>query len=175
MTSHCGWRCIISHKQRMWCVSYMIHSFCLSAQSCLTLCKPSMVTHSSILARRIPMDKGVWRATVHGVAKSQTWPKWFSRHAWTVVSHSPLSMEFSRREYWKDCHFLLQGIFRPRDWTCVSCISCIARWILYHTTTWGALHSFTEHSPWVRHNSRSCVMKQSPQHHGANILMGWER
>ena len=111
MTSHCGWRCIISHKQRMWCVSYMIHSFCLSAQSCLTLCKPSMVTHSSILVQRIPMDRGVWQATVHGVAKSQTWPKWFSRHAWIVVSHSPLSMEFSRWEYWKDCHFLLQGIF----------------------------------------------------------------
>ena len=30
-----------------------------------------MVTHSSILAWRIPMDRGAWRATVHGVAKSQ--------------------------------------------------------------------------------------------------------
>ena len=28
-----------------------------------------MVTHSSILAWRIPMDRGAWRATVHGVAK----------------------------------------------------------------------------------------------------------
>ena len=31
-----------------------------------------MATHSSILARRIPMDRGAWRATVHEVAKSQT-------------------------------------------------------------------------------------------------------
>ena len=31
-----------------------------------------METHSSILAWRIPMDKGAWRATVHGVTKSQT-------------------------------------------------------------------------------------------------------
>ena len=31
-----------------------------------------IVTHSSILAWRIPMDRGAWRATVHGVAKSQT-------------------------------------------------------------------------------------------------------
>ena len=31
-----------------------------------------MATHSSILAWRIPMDRGVWWATVHGVAKSQT-------------------------------------------------------------------------------------------------------
>ena len=26
--------------------------------------------HSNILAWRIPMDRGAWRATVHGVAKS---------------------------------------------------------------------------------------------------------
>ena len=31
-----------------------------------------MATHSSILAWRIPMGRGAWRATVHGVAKSQT-------------------------------------------------------------------------------------------------------
>ena len=29
--------------------------------------------HSSILAWRIPMDRGAWRATVHGVEKSQIW------------------------------------------------------------------------------------------------------
>ena len=28
-----------------------------------------ITTHSSILAWRIPMDRGAWRATVHGVAK----------------------------------------------------------------------------------------------------------
>ena len=31
-----------------------------------------VATHSSILAWRIPMDRGAWWATVHGVAKSQT-------------------------------------------------------------------------------------------------------
>ena len=31
-----------------------------------------MATHSSILAWRIPMDRGAWRATVHGVVKSRT-------------------------------------------------------------------------------------------------------
>ena len=31
-----------------------------------------MATHSSILAWRIPMDRGAWRAAVHGVAKSWT-------------------------------------------------------------------------------------------------------
>ena len=31
-----------------------------------------MATHSSILAWTIPMDRGDWQATVHGVAKSRT-------------------------------------------------------------------------------------------------------
>ena len=31
-----------------------------------------MATHSSILAWRIPMDRGAWQATVCGVAKSWT-------------------------------------------------------------------------------------------------------
>ena len=33
--------------------------------------KEGMTTHSSILAWRIPMDRGAWRAIVHGVAESQ--------------------------------------------------------------------------------------------------------
>ena len=40
-----------------------------------------MATHSSILAWRIPMDREAWRATVHGVAKSQTQLKQLSMHA----------------------------------------------------------------------------------------------
>ena len=31
-----------------------------------------MTTHSSILAWRIPIDRGAWRVTVHGVAESWT-------------------------------------------------------------------------------------------------------
>ena len=31
-----------------------------------------LTTHSSILAWRIPMDRGTWQAIVHGAAKSQT-------------------------------------------------------------------------------------------------------
>ena len=30
-----------------------------------------MATHSSILAWRIPLDRGAWWATVHGIAKSR--------------------------------------------------------------------------------------------------------
>ena len=31
-----------------------------------------MAAHSSILAWRIPMDRGAWQATVHSVTQSQT-------------------------------------------------------------------------------------------------------
>ena len=31
-----------------------------------------LATHSSTLAWKIPMDRGAWRAAVHGVTKSQT-------------------------------------------------------------------------------------------------------
>ena len=40
--------------------------------SCEDPSKKGMETHSSILAWRIPTDRGAWRATVHGVAKTQT-------------------------------------------------------------------------------------------------------
>ena len=34
-----------------------------------------MATHSSLLSRRIPTDRGAWWATFHGVTKSRTWLK----------------------------------------------------------------------------------------------------
>ena len=33
-----------------------------------------------------------------------------------LVTQAPLSLEFSRQEYWTDCHFLLQGIFPTQGW-----------------------------------------------------------
>ena len=36
--------------------------------------------NSNILAWRIPMDRRAWWATVHRIAKNQTWLKWLSTH-----------------------------------------------------------------------------------------------
>ena len=55
---------------------------------------------------------------------------------WTEACQAPLSLGLPRQEYWSGCHFVLQGIFLARDWTHVSCVSCIGRRILYHYTTW---------------------------------------
>ena len=40
-----------------------------------------MATHSSIVAWRIPMDRGAWRVTVHRIAKHQIQLKRLSKHA----------------------------------------------------------------------------------------------
>ena len=44
----------------------------LGSLGCKGPLEKGMATHSSILAWRIPMDRGAWWATVHGVTKSQT-------------------------------------------------------------------------------------------------------
>ena len=96
------------------------------------LLEEGMATDSSILAWRIPMDKGAWPAMVHGVAcktellsTTQHVYIWiymcvracvlshFSHvqlfaTLWTVAHQAPLSMEFSRQENTGvGCHFLL--------------------------------------------------------------------
>ena len=58
-----------------------------------------------------PMGRGGWQATVHRVAKSWTQLKRLNMHAWTVACQAPLSMRFSRQEYWSRLHFLFQAIF----------------------------------------------------------------
>jgi len=48
---------------------------------------------------------------------------------WTVACQAPLSMEFFRQEYWRVCHFLLQGIFLTQGLN-PGLLHC--RQILYH-------------------------------------------
>ena len=52
-------------------------SICNAGDSSLILgwedpLEEGMATHSSILAWKIPMDRGAWWSTVHGVTKSWT-------------------------------------------------------------------------------------------------------
>ena len=45
---------------------------------------------------------------------------------WTVACQAPLSMGFSRQEYWSGCHALLQGIFSTQGLN--PCLSCLLHW-----------------------------------------------
>ena len=62
---------------------------------------------------------------------------------WTVVCQAPLSIGFSRQEYWSEWVAISfsRGSSWPRDRTCISCID---RRILYHWATWEA--------PWGHEN-----------------------
>ena len=54
---------------------------------------------------------------------------WLFVIPWTVARQAPLSMGFSRQEYWSGLPFPPPGVFsQPQDGTCVS---CIGRWIFF--------------------------------------------
>ena len=65
-----------------------------------------------------PMNRGVWRGSVHGVAKSWTWlsththkswllppPSRFSRVWLSAAQQAPPSLGFSRQEHWSGLPF----------------------------------------------------------------------
>ena len=64
----------------------------------------------------------------HSVLCNSLWPPW------TVACQAPLSMEFSKQEYWS--RSLLQGIF-PTQGLNLGPLHC--RWILYHLSHQGRL------------------------------------
>ena len=70
-----------------------------------------MATHSSVLAWRIPMDRGAWRATVHGVTKSQTRLSNLHTHTnththtqWIRVGPKPVTTVLIKRGKFRHSH-----------------------------------------------------------------------
>ena len=58
---------------------------------------------------------------------------WLFVTPWTVTHQGPLSMGFTRQEYWSGLPMCSsRGSSRPSDWTRVSYISCTGRRVLYH-------------------------------------------
>ena len=45
---------------------------------------------------------------------------------WTVAHQAPLSMGFSRQEYWTELHALFQGIFLTQGSN--PCLLCLLHW-----------------------------------------------
>ena len=63
---------------------------------------------------------------------------------WTVAHQAPLSMEFSRQEYWGgNAMPSARGSSQSRDWTCISYIASIAGRFFTYCHTWEA--SFDMH------------------------------
>ena len=72
-----------------------------------------MATASSILAWRIPMDRGAWQARVHKVAKSQTLLKWLSTFIGTYCKWSTYilcnHMTWWAKEKWSSVYLGVQN------------------------------------------------------------------
>ena len=142
-----------------------------------------MATHSSILVWRIPIDRGAWQATVHGVTKSQT-----RLRDWTELNRGKHSLSSVVAQLCPtlcnsmDCclpgssvygdspgkntgmgsHSLLQGIV-PTQGLNPGLLHC--RWNLYHLSHQGSprileciAYPFLRGSSWPRNWTRvSCI------------------
>ena len=51
---------------------------------------------------------------------------------WTVARQAPLSMDSPGKSTGVGCHAVSRGSSPPRDWTCISYVSCINRWVPCH-------------------------------------------
>ena len=59
----------------------------------------------------------------------------------TVALQAHLSVGFSRQRILEGVAISSsRGSAQPRDWICITCVSCIDRQILYRCATWEALH-----------------------------------
>ena len=58
---------------------------------------------------------------------------WFFVTPWIIVCQAPLSMEFSREEYWSGLPFPPPGeSSQLRGWTHISYVFCTGGWVCYH-------------------------------------------
>ena len=72
-----------------------------------------METHSSILVWRIPMDRGAWWATVHGVAESDT-----TKRLTLLISMISLPDTYPHLQCWSKSNFMTRGANIP-DFRCI--------------------------------------------------------
>ena len=70
---------------------------------------------------------------------------------WTKDSQAPLSMGFSKQEYWLEWVAMpfTRGSSQSRDQTHVSYVSCIDRQVLTASATWEALQSMGLQKNWI--------------------------
>ena len=86
---------------------------------------------------------------------------WFLETLWVVACQALCPWDSPGKNTRVGCHFFLQGIFPPRDWTHVSCVSCIGRQALYNWATWEAPKGIIFSSV----SAQSCPTLCNPMNH----------
>ena len=96
-----------------------------------------MATHSSILAWRIPMDRGAWRAAVHALQGV--------RHNWSNLAHNPPTIylwhpktlsfntsvdqkEFKKRGEMQSCSTAMRCLLALGATAVTRCCLCTIKW-----------------------------------------------
>ena len=88
----------------------------------------------------------------------------YSVTPWTLACQASLSMGFFQANILEEIIISFpRGSFRPGDQTCVSCVSCIGRQILYHWATEEAQFMLTH---WLKMDSNGFISIQSTSHIG---------
>ena len=89
------------------------HSHSLKMEYCSALKRDEILTTWMNLESIMPSEKSqtcVWSVCAWVFSRSLQSVQLFVT-PWTVARQAPLSMEFSRQEYWSGDHALIQGIF----------------------------------------------------------------
>ena len=85
--------------------------------------------YGCFLKKLLVVSLSAWHTCVCScsVVSHSFWPPW------TLTHQAPLSIGFSRQEYWSGLPFCPPGdLPDPGIKTHASCVYCIGRWILYH-------------------------------------------
>ena len=130
-----------------------------------------MLTHSSILAWRIHMDRGVWQTTVHGVAKSQPWLSDF-----TFTFHF-YALEKEMATHSSVLAWRIPGMrshWVGRDWSDLAAASSSGK----EPTCQCRRHKRHRFDPWVRKICWRRVWQPTPvflpkESHGQRSLVGY--
>ena len=104
-----------------------------------------MTIHSSFLAWRIPWTESLW-GTVHFSSVAQTCLSLVT--PWTVARQAPLSMGFSRQEYWSGLPFPPPGDLPDPGIKPRSLMSpALAGGFFTTSATWEALNMYFSRMP----------------------------
>ena len=107
----------------------------------LTLYKKSLPTPGLYIldTSEMGMDPKIWLKIIRKVKLLSR--VWLFGSPWTVAYQAPLSMDFSRQEYWSGLPLLLEGIF-PTQGSNPGLLHC--RQMLYHLNQQGSPSKWSE-------------------------------